>query len=86
MKPANVFLRPDGRTTLLDFGLVCSVNEPPDHTLCVGTMEYAAPEQICGAPLDRRADIYSLGCLLYELVTGGRRSAAIHRARSPNGR
>jgi serine/threonine-protein kinase len=70
VKPANVFLRRDGRTTLLDFGLACSVNDPPDRTLCVGTMEYAAPEQICGAPLDRRADIYSLGCLLYELVTG----------------
>jgi serine/threonine protein kinase len=70
VKPANVFLGRDGRTTLFDFGLVCSVNEAPDRTICVGTMEYAAPEQICGAPLDHRADIYSLGCLLYELVTG----------------
>jgi len=70
VKPANVFLGRDGRTTLLDFGLVCSVNEAPDRTICVGTMEYAAPEQICGAPLDHRADVYSLGCLLYEAVTG----------------
>ena len=73
VKPANVFLRSDGRTTLFDFGLACSaagINTRKDSDLCVGTMEYAAPEQICGSFVDRRADIYSLGCLLYELVTG----------------
>ncbi len=73
VKPANVFLRTDGRTTLFDFGLACSAvgTSMTKHSdLCVGTMEYAAPEQICGALVDRRADIYSLGCLLYELVTG----------------
>ena len=70
VKPANVFLRDDGRTTLFDFGLACSASSPRGSELCVGTMEYAAPEQICGFPVDRRADIYSLGCLLYELVTG----------------
>ena len=73
VKPANVFLRSDGRTTLFDFGLACSAvgaSVTTNSDLCVGTMEYAAPEQICGAFVDRRADIYSLGCLLYELVTG----------------
>jgi len=70
VKPANVFLRRDGRTTLLDFGLACAANETRGCALGVGTMEYAAPEQICGAVVDRRADIYSLGCLLYEMVTG----------------
>ena len=70
VKPANVFLRGDGRTTLFDFGLACSAGATRDRALCVGTMEYAAPEQICGGVVDRRADIYSLGCLLYELVTG----------------
>ena len=70
VKPANVFLRRDGRTSLFDFGLACAANETRGGALGVGTMEYAAPEQICGAPVDRRADIYSLGCLLYEMVTG----------------
>ena len=70
VKPSNVFLRADGRTTLFDFGLACPANTLKGADLCVGTMEYAAPEQICGAAVDRRADIYSLGCLLYELVTG----------------
>ena len=70
VKPANVFLRGDGRTTLFDFGLACPANSVKGADLCVGTMEYAAPEQICGASVDHRADIYSLGCLLYELVTG----------------
>ena len=70
VKPANVFLRGDGRTTLFDFGLACSAGATRDRALCVGTMEYAAPEQICGGVVDQRADIYSLGCLLYELVTG----------------
>jgi len=70
VKPSNVFLRADGRTTLFDFGLACPANTLKGADLCVGTMEYAAPEQICGAAVDRRADIYSVGCLLYELVTG----------------
>jgi len=73
VKPANVFLRSDGRTTLFDFGLACPAvvtNMTKNSGICVGTMEYAAPEQICGTVVDRRADVYSLGCLLYELVTG----------------
>jgi eukaryotic-like serine/threonine-protein kinase len=77
LKPANVFLRPgDGttRVTLLDFGLSCRANaaRPVDRrsTQRVGTMQYAAPEQIRGEPVDARADIYSLGCILYELATG----------------
>jgi serine/threonine protein kinase len=77
VKPANVFLRRrpgPGRVTLLDFGLACPPNAPRQAdggpSECVGTMQYAAPEQIRGEPVDARADIYSLGCVLYELVTG----------------
>jgi serine/threonine protein kinase len=76
VKPANVFLRDDGRVTLLDFGLICPARGAAaaftSAEICVGTMEYAAPEQIRGEPVDARADIYSLGCVLYELVTGRR--------------
>jgi serine/threonine protein kinase len=76
VKPANVFLGGDGRVTLLDFGLVCPARGVQGSCAaadsCVGTMEYAAPEQIRGEPVDARADIYSLGCMLYELVTGRR--------------
>ena len=75
VKPANVFLGEDGRVTLLDFGLVCPargiLGSCAAADSCVGTMEYAAPEQIRGEPVDARADIYSLGCVLHELVTDG---------------
>jgi serine/threonine protein kinase len=76
VKPANLFLGEDGRVTLLDFGLVCPargiLGSYAAADSCVGTMEYAAPEQIRGEPVDARADIYSLGCVLHELVTGRR--------------
>jgi serine/threonine protein kinase len=77
LKPANVMVGDDGRVTLLDFGLACANRDDlaPDvlgGNICIGTMEYAAPEQICGEPVDARADIYSLGCMLYELATGRR--------------
>lgn len=73
LKPANVLLGTDGRVTLLDFGLA---QGPRRHgaaeaaNVRMGTMEYAAPELICGERLDQTTDIYSLGCMLYELVTG----------------
>jgi serine/threonine protein kinase len=76
VKPSNVFLGGDGRVTLLDFGLVCPARgiagSDASADSCVGTMEYAAPEQIRGEPVDARADVYSLGCMVYELVTGTR--------------
>jgi serine/threonine-protein kinase len=76
VKPSNIFLGGDGRVTLLDFGLVCPTSSVPGGReaadSCVGTMEYAAPEQIRGEAVDGRADLYSLGCVLYELVTGRR--------------
>jgi serine/threonine protein kinase len=76
LKPTNVMISDSGRATLLDFGLACRTREPGaargSGDVCVGTMEYAAPEQICGEAVDGRADIYSLGCMLYEICTGQR--------------
>jgi serine/threonine-protein kinase len=75
LKPENVIVAADGRLTLLDFGLACwprqrAKTEPSRWRM--GTMEYAAPEQIRGERVDARADLYSYGCILYELVTGQR--------------
>jgi serine/threonine protein kinase len=58
-----------------DFGLarhVSSVNSLTGDRGFVGTVDYVSPEQIAGRPIDRRADIYSLGCVLYECLTGAR--------------
>jgi tetratricopeptide (TPR) repeat protein len=76
LKPHNVLVRPDGTPVLLDFGLVSRFaagegREPLQAwEAAAGTIEYMAPEQIRGAWVDARADLYSLGCLLYELVAG----------------
>ncbi len=72
LKPENVFLLPDGRVKLLDFGAARPVatdgGTVPDSTF--GTPWYMAPEQACGLEVDRRSDVYSLGCMLYELLSG----------------
>ncbi|MBI5515356.1 MAG: protein kinase [Deltaproteobacteria bacterium] len=76
LKPENVFLRPDGTPVVVDFGLVSRfVGRSGRDSLEVagaimGTIAYMAPEQIRGELVDARADLYSLGCMLYELVTG----------------
>ncbi|MBV9019296.1 MAG: serine/threonine protein kinase [Ktedonobacteraceae bacterium] len=77
VKPANILMTADKRLLLTDFGLVKIISEgqPPQTDLSiagllVGTPEYMAPEQVLGAAVDVRADIYSLGVLLYYMVTG----------------
>jgi WD40 repeat protein len=79
VKPSNVLLdtgaRPDGsdHVYLADFGLTRRVSEEPrlgDDGNLMGTIDYVAPEQIVGEEVDARADVYSLGCVLYECLAG----------------
>ncbi len=76
LKPDNIVIGPGDAPVLVDFGLVSPfVGEASREALhvqseFVGTPEYVAPEQIQGGFIDARADLYALGCVLYELVTG----------------
>ncbi|HTM45890.1 MAG TPA: serine/threonine-protein kinase [Polyangiaceae bacterium] len=75
IKPANLFITRDNCLKLLDFGIarVKDQNEtqnPDDAMSLLGTPEYMAPEQAARGPVDARADIYALGVVLYELITG----------------
>jgi tRNA A-37 threonylcarbamoyl transferase component Bud32 len=79
LKPANVILQPDPEhgyePKLIDFGLaklseVAANAKLTRHGQIVGTPEYMSPEQIANQEIDGRSDVYSLGCLLYEMVAG----------------
>ena len=75
VKPGNILLGPDGQAYVCDFGLarhVTSASSLTGDRGFVGTIDYVPPEQIEGSPVDARADIYSLGCVLYECLTGVR--------------
>lgn len=72
VKPANLLFHSDGRLLLSDFGIVRLSAMPALTTVgnFLGTAEYASPEQASGSQLDARTDIYALGCILFELLTG----------------
>ena len=75
LKSSNVMVLPNGVARLLDFGtarLLESDDAITRHGEFVGTFAYAPPEQLTGGHVDERADIYSLGVLLYRLLTGKR--------------
>ena len=84
VKPENVFLAADGRVKILDFGLARQATtkagdtdadtqlQQTDPGTVMGTVGYMAPEQVKAAAVDHRADIFSLGCVLYEMASGRR--------------
>ncbi len=72
LKPLNIMVTVDGRVKVLDFGLARSPSseETDAGDRVVGTPGYMSPEQLRGAPVDVRADIWAFGCVLYECLTG----------------
>lgn len=71
IKPSNILLLPGGRAKLTDFGIARVVAEPRlTRTGIIGTLDYMPPEQATGQDVDHRADIYALGVVLFEMLTG----------------
>ncbi len=73
LKPTNVLIHSDGRALLADFGLARGAGQPTHLTtigLAIGTPGYMAPEQVMGHDVDRRCDIYAMGVLTFEMLTG----------------
>jgi len=73
IKPANVFINQDGTVKIMDFGVARLTTASMTGTgNIVGTADYMSPEQVKGAKVDGRSDLFSVGCMLYELLAGRR--------------
>ncbi len=73
VKPGNAIVTPEGVVKLLDFGLAKAADTPPtEDQKLLGTVGYLSPEQVRREPYDQRTDIWSLGVVLYEMLTGER--------------
>jgi serine/threonine-protein kinase len=72
VKPANILITADGKVKLTDFGMARVAKRDTGDSPLLGTPAYWCPEQIMGRPQDARSDIFSLGVVLYEMVTGTR--------------
>jgi serine/threonine protein kinase len=71
LKPANIHILPDGDVKIMDFGLARLTGSDMTRTgLVMGTPYYMSPEQVRGEHVDARCDVFALGCVLYEMVTG----------------
>jgi len=73
LKPSNIMIDSDGNARIMDFGIARSLKAKgiTGAGVMIGTPEYMSPEQVEGKEVDQRSDIYSLGVILYEMVTGG---------------
>ena len=73
IKPANIFIQDDGSAKIMDFGVARLTTASMTGTgSIVGTADYMSPEQVKAAKVDGRSDLFSVGCMLFELVTGRR--------------
>ena len=74
LKPQNILIDESGTAKIMDFGIARSLEAGSltGEGMMVGTLEYMSPEQVEGKPADQRADIYALGVIIYEMVTGKR--------------
>jgi serine/threonine-protein kinase len=82
LKPANVMLDGRGKVRLADFGLAAAAGEPVSSH--AGTPAYMAPEQLAGGETSAKSDLYALGLVMYELVTGRKAYAGAERAGPPS--